>query len=473
MLKNHIQVQLFENLKYSPTESQQKLIQLMADFIFSDDKDELLLVKGFAGTGKTTMVNALVKVLGACKRKSLLLAPTGRAAKVLASYSGRPAYTIHKKIYRQQSSKDGFGNFKLDRNFHNHTIFIIDEASMISNQAMEMNIFGSGRLLDDLVEYVYTGNNCKMILIGDTAQLPPVKQSLSPALDRKHLESYGLKVRETVLTDVVRQAGESGILFNATQLRASINIQSSVFPTIQLTDFSDIQPVTGDMLIEEISDVYDKYGMDETIIITRSNKRANVYNQGIRNSILWREEELSPGDILMVVKNNYFWLDDNDKTSYIANGDTVEVIKIRRTEELYGFRFADVLLRMTDYDLEIDAKIILDTLTIDAAALSTEDNKKLFFAVFDDFHEISSKKKRYDAVKNNAHFNALQVKFAYAVTCHKAQGGQWKAVFIDQGYLTGNPDVEYLRWMYTAFTRPTEKLYLVNFAKEMFGEGEG
>lgn len=475
MLKDHISSLLKENLEYKPTPGQDKLFDKLSEFITNANVNEVLLIKGYAGTGKTTVVSSLVKTLKKVGLKSILLAPTGRAAKVLSSYSKKNAYTIHKKIYRQKSSKDGFGEFALDKNLHTDTFFIIDEASMISNQTYELSIFGSGRLLDDLIEYVYNGKKCKLILLGDTAQLPPVKFDISPALNKQVLQGFGKNVIEVYLTDVIRQAQNSGILFNATTLRnlISINDFSKENILIKLSGFKDISRLTGEDLIEEISNAYAQDGIEKTMIVCRSNKMANKYNQGIRNQILWREEEISVGDYLMVVKNNYYWI-KNDDINFIANGDIVEITRIHKYQERYGFRFADVSLRFVDYqDIEIDAKIMLNTLYIETASLTGEDNKKLFYSVLEDFSDISSKKKLYEMVKNDPFFNALQVKFAYAVTCHKAQGGQWKVVFVDQGFLTDDMlNLEYLRWLYTALTRSTEKLYLVNFGKQFFEENE-
>ena len=484
MLSDHIKNIILEELKLNPTSDQSKLINGLSGFIMDNNPNKIFLIKGYAGTGKTTVVSALVNAFRKLKIKSVLLAPTGRAAKVLSLYSKKSAFTIHKKIYRQKSSKDGFGIFALDTNLHSNTFFIVDEASMISNQSNDISVFGTGRLLDDLINYVYNNKSCKLILIGDTAQLPPVGIDISPALEAKQLMSFGLDVSEFTLTEVVRQANDSGILLNATNIRNIIASENYSFPKIDFNNIFDIEKIPGDELIETISDSYDKYGFEDTIIITRSNKRANQYNKGIRNQILWREEEISVGDFLMVVKNNYFWLDENEETclpclagrqatgkiDFIANGDIAEIIKIKKYHEQYGFRFADVVLKLVDYDnIEIECKIILDTLDINSAALSSDDNKKLFYNIMEDYQDEKTKKKQYEGVKNNEFFNALQVKFSYAITCHKAQGGQWKNVFIDHGYITDEMmDKEYLRWLYTAFTRPIEKLYLVNFHKNFF-----
>lgn len=472
MIKNHIQSEIIQHLKYKPTQGQEQLTKNLAAFVAESDENAVFILKGYAGTGKTTMLSAFVKTLKKFKFRSVLLAPTGRAAKVLSSYSGQVAYTIHKIIYRQQSSSDGMGRFVLNKNLMKDAFFIVDEASMISNTSMETSIFGTGRLLDDLIEFVYTGTNCKLVLVGDTAQLPPVGLDVSPALSASEVELYDLNVTEIELTDVVRQEENSGILGNATTIRQIItegDYLGEYFP-IELSGFEDIKRIGGAELIDEIANCYDKFGEQETMVVTRSNKRANKFNEGIRKSILYKETEISVGDLLMIVKNNYFWLNENENVDFVANGDIVEIISIGKYEDLYGFRFANVSLRFIDYEgLEIDCKIFLDTLNIETAAMSPNDNRKLFEAVSEDYADIRNKKKRWEKIKENEYFNALQVKFAYAVTCHKAQGGQWKAVFIDQGYLVENMlNVEYLRWLYTAFTRPTEKLYLVNFNKEFF-----
>ena len=479
MLKDHIKNIILDKLKFQATNDQNNLIDGLSEFILDNNTNQIFLIKGYAGTGKTTIISALVNSFKKLRIKSVLMAPTGRAAKVLTSYSKKTAYTIHKKIYRQKSSKDGFGVFVLDANLHSNTFFIVDEASMISNSSGEASIFGSGRLLDDLIKYVYNDKSCKLILIGDVAQLPPVGNDISPALDTKKLSSYGFEVKEYNLKEVVRQDKDSGVLFNATNIRNLIAGEKYEFPKLEVEDFPDINQISGSDLIETISEAYDKYGYEETMIITRSNKRANQYNKGIRSQILWREEEIAVGDFLMVVKNNYFWVDDimkktlpTDQIDFIANGDIAEITKIKKYQERYGFRFADVSLRFIDYgDLEIDCKIMLDTLDINTAALSNDDNKRLFYQVLEDYQNQKIKKKQYEGVRNDEFFNALQVKFAYAITCHKAQGGQWKNVFIDHGYVNEDMmDKEYLRWLYTAFTRPTEKLYLVNFNKKFFKE---
>ena len=474
MIKKHIQSEILKNLGKTPTSGQVELSLKLAEFIADSDQDAVFILRGYAGTGKTTMLSSLVKTFAVFKFRSVLLAPTGRAAKVLSGYSGHNAYTIHKSIYRQQSSSDGMGRFVLNKNLFRDTFFIVDEASMVSNSTGESSIFGSGRLLEDLIEYVYSGFNCRLILVGDTAQLPPVGLDVSPALARDELDSYDRIVYEHELTEVVRQDQNSGILFNATFIRNLITdgYDTPAYFPLECEPFEDIRRIGGADLIEEISTCYNRYGMFETIVVTRSNKRANKFNEGIRSSILYKESAISVGDLVMIVKNNYFWLEANETIDFIANGDIAEIVTIYKHEELYGFRYANVSLKLIDYpDIEFDCKILLDTLAIESAALTSEQNRQLFDAVSEDYQEIRNKKTRWEKIKANPYFNALQVKFAYAVTCHKAQGGQWKAVFVDQGYVTEEMlNLEFLRWLYTAFTRPTERLYLVNFSKEFFEE---
>jgi exodeoxyribonuclease-5 len=476
MIKNHLQALLTQSFRFTPTNCQTTLIQGLADYISSERADEIILIKGYAGTGKTTMINALTQTLGTLKIRPVLLAPTGRAAKVMAGYTGLSAFTIHKKIYRQKSSPDGMGRFVLDKNLYKNTYFIVDEASMISNGPNESSVFGSGRLLDDLLEYVYSGENCRLVLVGDTAQLPPVGLNISPALDATQLDDYGFLVKEFELTEVVRQEAGSGVLFNATKMRRLISSgeQEPGFLNIKMESFPDIEKVNGGDLIEKISSCYDEYGFFETTVVTRSNKRANLYNKGIRGSILYKENEIEKGDLLMVVKNNYFWVGEGVELDFIANGDIAEIEKIYSYEELYGFRFANVCLRFVDYEnVELDCKIFLETLAIETASFPQDKNRGLFEAVSEDYMEIKNKRERWKKIRENPYFNALQVKYAYALTCHKAQGGQWKAVFIDHGYLVEDMlDKEYYRWLYTAFTRPTEKLFLVNFNKNFFDAPE-
>lgn len=443
----------------------------LSDFILSADDRKAFLLCGYAGTGKTSLISALVRTMEQLERKTVLLAPTGRAAKVFSSYSGQSAHTIHKCIYRQKSIMDS-SVFTLSENRMRNTLFIVDEASMISNESNAMT--GAGGLLDDLIEFVYSGYGCSLLLLGDTAQLPPVGEWQSPALTESYLRSMFLNVKSVELRQVMRQLNDSGILFNATMLREKIeNEDAYCLPKVELKGFPDICSVHGDELIESIETCYDRTGVEETIILCRSNKRANVYNEGIRRRILYREEELSRGDMLMIVKNNYYWrevLGREDKAlleklDFIANGDMAQIVRVHGVEEMYGFRFADVTLSMIDYeDCEIDVKIMLNTLTSESPSLTREENERLFNAVWEDYPEIRSKRKRMEEIRKNPYYNALQVKYGYAVTCHKAQGGEWKRVFVDQGYVGEdmiNPD--YYRWLYTAFTRASEKLYLVNW----------
>ena len=445
---------------------------MIAEFILSGDDRKIFMLCGYAGTGKTTLVSALVKTMAQLERRCVLLAPTGRAAKVFSSYSGKSAFTVHRWIYRQKSIIDG-ARFVLSENRAVNTLFIVDEASMIANDGGSG--FGTGALLDDLIEFVYSGHGCSMLLLGDTAQLPPVGELLSPALSAEYLRSMFLSVSHVELTQVMRQLDGSGILQNATMLREVIRSGESGFlPKIKLSGFADICSVSGDELIEAIESSYGSVGVKDTIILCRSNKRANVYNAGIRNRILYREEELNRGDMLMVVKNNYYWREvlgreDKsllDKMDLIANGDMAEIVRVGGVEEMYGYRYAEVTLSFTDYeDCEIDVMIMLDTLTSESPSLTREESERLFAAVWEDYPEIRSKRKRMEEIRKNPYYNALQVKYGYAVTCHKAQGGQWRHVFLDQGYVTADMmSADYYRWLYTAFTRASEKLYLVNWA---------
>lgn len=449
-------------------------MRLFAGFLMSPLQDAAFILKGYAGTGKTSLVGALVKTLGELNRKFVLLAPTGRAAKVFSRYAGHSAYTIHRKIYRQKTFSNETDNFVMGDNLLKNTLFIVDEASMVANESLSGASFGTGRLLDDLVQYVYSGSGCRLMLVGDTAQLPPVGEDESPALSVSVLEGYGLHVEECDLTQVVRQKTASGILYNATALRLKLGGGDCFSPPVLRTrGFADVRALPGSELTEAIGECYDRAGMDETIIVCRSNRRANLYNRGIRNSILYREDELNAGDVLMVAKNNYFWGRGCKELDFIANGDVAVVRRVRRVREMYGLRFADVLLAFPDYqDLELEAKILLDTLHSDAPALTKGQSEALFNGVWEDHADVASKRERMKKLKEDPCYNALQVKYAYAVTCHKAQGGQWKRVFIDQGYLTGDmlsPD--YCRWLYTAVTRATEMLYLVNWPKEQTEEG--
>ena len=462
--------QLCKNLGNIPTDDQSQALKKLAAYICDNNNDVIFLMTGYAGTGKTSIISSVVKTLDLLRMRSVLLAPTGRAAKVLSSYSGRTAFTIHKKIYRQKSSKDGLGNFQLDRNLHKDTFFIVDEASMVSNASGDSSVFGSGRLLDDLIEYVYSGNDCKLILTGDNAQLPPIGSIVSPALDSSVLAGYGFGLITCELKQVVRHSQTSGILMNATRVRHQVAQMDLVHPSIDCVNFKDTIRISGDELIDEISTAYGTSGLEGTIIVVNSNKQANRYNQGIRNQVFYREEEISTGDMIMVVKNNYFIIaEEEDGTGFIANGDIAEVRRIRKYEERYGFRFADMLLWFADYKLEIEAKVMLDILHLDTPALPPDKSKELFQNVMADYVNLKTRRKQYEAVRENQYFNALQIKFAYAVTCHKAQGGQWERVFIDQGMFNRNEiTIDYLRWFYTALTRSTDRVYLVNFSNDFF-----
>jgi exodeoxyribonuclease-5 len=467
MLRNFIASKILENLAFQATPGQLEMIVELGDFLADEDPSELFMIKGYAGTGKTTLVNALVKTLEVLKQRSVLLAPTGRAAKVLSAYTDHPAWTIHKKIYRQKTGKDGLGEFVLDRNLHKHTCFIVDEASMIGDRTPDA-VFGSGDLLRDLLEYVEAGTACRLVLVGDVAQLPPVGLELSPALSGERLEACGYSVRQIEMTDVIRQAEGSGILHNATAIRRLITGGTPAYPSFRFASFGDITLLGGEELLEALSASYDRYGTGETIMITRSNKRANRFNAGIRSQILWREEQLGPGDLLMVVKNNYFWKDVDRRIDFIANGDIVRVEKVNGTEEVHGHRFADVDLVLQDYgDVELSAKVMLDVIDLEGPSLDRDQQRTLFLSVAEDYPDAVSRVQVAGKIALDPYYNALQVKFAYAVTCHKAQGGQWKSVFLDQGYFTGEMlSLDYLRWLYTAFTRASEHLYLVNLAKE-------
>ena len=471
MLSDYFIQRLSENLPYVPTEEQAGLVARLAEFLWDDNVPSVFVIKGYAGTGKTSLVGALVKTLETFERACVLLAPTGRAAKVFASYAAHPAYTIHKKIYRQRAFTGDFTGFQLAHNAHKNTFFIVDEASMIANETAEGAHYGSGLLLDDLFDFVYSGAGCRLILLGDTAQLPPVGQVRSPALDEEYLRRYGYPVYSCELTHVVRQVEESGVLFNATRLRNAMQENPLPVPSIAWRRFPDVSLVGGDELIEVLSSAYRRDGMDETIIVTRSNKRANIFNQGIRNRILYREEELASGDLLLVARNNYFWSEKYEKLDFIANGDVARVVRVRRVCEMYGFRFADVVLYFPDYEEEMEAKVILDTLHSESPSLTAEENTRLFNAVMEDYADVPSKRERLKRLKNDPWFNALQVKYAYAVTCHKAQGGQWANVFIDMGYL--RPDMlglDFYRWLYTAFTRTTGRLWLINVSPDYIEE---
>ncbi|MDE7378343.1 MAG: AAA family ATPase [Paraprevotella sp.] len=471
MINTELQRMIRANLAFEPTPEQELAIRQLVEFLLSDRRDELFLLQGYAGTGKTSLVGALVKTLQSLRRHVVLLAPTGRAAKVFSQYAGCPAFTIHKRIYRQKKFSNEQTDFQQGVNLYKHTLFLVDEASMIANEGVSGSGFGTGRLLDDLVEYVYAGEGCRLLLMGDTAQLPPVGEDRSPALSADVLESYGLKVMQAGLTTVVRQMHQSGILWNSTAIRREMSVLAGGFPRFRLTGFADVKRVSGEELIEALEQCYACSGADQTMVVTRSNKRAVLYNRGIRARILGFEEELGGGDLLMVAKNNYFWsgaagTDEGDTgMPFIANGDVATVVRFRRERSLYGFRFADVQLRFPDYgDYEVEATVLLDTLQAEAPALTREQSDRLFYAVWEDYPEITRKNERMKKMKEDPYFNALQVKYAYAVTCHKAQGGQWENVFLDVGFMPeGEVTADFLRWLYTATTRATRTLYLVNW----------
>ena len=504
MIIDELKYKILQQFGFPPTQEQAHALEVFAEFLTDRDPHAVMILRGSAGTGKTTLSGAIVRTLKEIHQKVMLLAPTGRAAKVFSLNSGSPAYTIHRRIYREKSFSGVEGQFNLNDNLYTDTLFMVDEASMIANMGLGGMSFGSGCLLDDLVHFVYQGRNDRLLLIGDKAQLPPVGEEESPALHAAMLEGYGLKVYECDLNEVLRQSEKSGILYNATMIRQMITHDDiTQLPKIHFAGYSDIKPMPGAELIEALADSYHHVGLDDTIVVTRSNKRANIFNQGIRNMVLDREEELSQGDILMIVKNNYYWMEEerkkikekeieerrvksegtgsgtathkvqsskfqvqsNDIPAFLANGDRAKVLKVRRRIDLYGFRFATLLLQFPDYDnYELEATVLLDTLTSEAPALTHEQQEQLFHQIEEDYQDIPLKADRMKAIRQDQFFNALQVKFAYAVTCHKAQGGQWAHVYVDQGYMTDdmlNPD--YIHWLYTAFTRATEMLYLVNW----------
>lgn len=458
---------------FTPTESQREAMAKISSFIYEKGEQFLFILQGYAGTGKTSLVSALVRTLNDIHVRTVLLAPTGRAAKVISQYAGQKAFTIHKWIYRV-TMRDGVHQFVRKENKYTHTLFIVDEASMISADAPEGEIPGMGSLLEDLVDYVYSNEHNRMLFIGDDAQLPPVHAEESPALSIDFLTSlFSLNIRHCQLTDVVRQSLQSGILFNATLLRDKIGSYDSCCPLFSSRPFSDFTRVPGAELEELFNHLYNNYDSDEIVTITRSNKRANLFNNEIRNRILFRENRIATGDYIMAVKNNYFWIEETSEVGFIANGDIMEVMSINKQQEIYGFNFADITVRLCDYPNypNIDIKIILESLSYDGPSLSFEDNKKLYYAVAEDYADVSDRRQRYLRIKNDPYLNAVQVKFAYSLTCHKTQGGQWHYVLIDQGYLTDDMlDREFLRWLYTAVTRSTTQVYLINFEDWMFGE---
>lgn len=468
MIEDYFADQIKLNFPHEPTLDQENALMALARFLTNRDSRSVFVLRGYAGTGKTSLIAALARTMDVLKQKVVLMAPTGRAAKVFSLYSDHPSFTIHKRIYRQKRFTGEMDNFQLNVNLSKHTLYVVDEASMIAN-ARGGHGFGTGRLLDDLIEYVYSGEGCRLLLMGDTAQLPPIGEEMGIALSKGVLHGYDLTVHEADLKQVVRQFDTSGILHNATSLRMAINNEDCFEPpVIHVSGFEDMQSISGADLIESIADCYSHSGMDQTIIITRSNKRAHVYNMGIRNTILNYEDELCSGDILMVAKNNYYWLKDNKNIEFIANGDLCIVRRVRNTRSLYGFRFADATLCFHDYDdLEIETTILLDTLHSEAPALTEEQNKQLFQNILADYADVPLKADRMKKLKEDPYYNALQIKYGYAITCHKAQGGQWENVFLDQGYMPDeNITPDYYHWLYTALTRATEKLYLVNFPEK-------
>ena len=476
-----LKYQILQQFGFPPTPEQAQALDVFVQFMTDSNPHAVMILRGSAGTGKTSLSGAIVRTLRAVRQKVMLLAPTGRAAKVFSLNSGMPAYTIHRRIYREKAFAGVDGQFNLNDNLYTDTLFMVDEASMIANLGLGGTTFGSGCLLDDLIHFVYQGHNDRLLLIGDKAQLPPVGEEESPALSAAMLQGYGQSVYECDLNEVVRQSQQSGILFNATRIRQMITHDDiTQLPKIRFSGFSDIREMPGAELIEALGDSYHHVGLDDTIVVTRSNKRANIFNQGIRNMVLDREEELESGDMLMIVKNNYYWMEEerkkikeseerkiqsNEIPAFLANGDRAKVMKVSRRIDLYGFHFATLLLKFPDYDnYELEATVLLDTLTSEAPALTHDQQEQLFHKIEEDYQDIPLKADRMKAIRQDPYFNALQVKFAYAVTCHKAQGGQWSHVYVDQGYMTDEmltPD--YIHWLYTAFTRATEMLYLVNW----------
>ena len=484
-----LKYQILQQFGFPPTPEQAQALDVFVQFMTESNPHAVMILRGSAGTGKTSLSGAIVRTLRAVRQKVMLLAPTGRAAKVFSLNSGMPAYTIHRRIYREKAFAGVDGQFNLNDNLYTDTLFMVDEASMIANLGLGGTTFGSGCLLDDLIHFVYQGRNDRLLLIGDKAQLPPVGEEESPALSAAMLQGYGLSVYECDLNEVVRQSQQSGILFNATRIRQMITHDDiTQLPKIRFSGFSDIREMPGAELIEALGDSYHHVGLDDTIVVTRSNKRANIFNQGIRNMVLDREEELESGDMLMIVKNNYYWMEEerkkikeseerkvqsNELPAFLANGDRAKVMKVSRRIDLYGFHFTTLLLKFPDYDnYELEATVLLDTLTSEAPALTHDQQEQLFHKIEEDYQDIPLKADRMKAIRQDPYFNALQVKFAYAVTCHKAQGGQWSHVYVDQGYMTDDmltPD--YIHWLYTAFTRATEMLYLVNWPNTQI-EGE-
>lgn len=479
-----------EDFKLPPTHDQQVAMETFTRFLADRGERVAMIMRGSAGTGKTSLAGAMLRTLRRFGQKVMVMAPTGRAAKVFSLHSGMPAYTIHRRIYREKSYQGLDGRFNLNNNRYSNVLFVVDEASMVSSIPSFDSAFGSGSLLDDLMQYVFNGAGCRLLFIGDCAQLPPIGEAEAPALCAATIEHYGIRVYQSDLNEVLRQGADSGILYNATYIRHLITHDTATeLPKITLRGFADIERVDGNELIDSLEACYSRAGIDETIVVTRSNKRANLYNQGIRNRVLDREEMLSSGDMLMIVRNNYFWTDrlgaeglsakgkevqPDNTPAFLANGDRARVMRVSRERELYGFRFADVWLRFPDYDdFEMEATLLLDSLITDAPALTQEQNEQLFRGVMVDYADLPTKLDRLKALRSDIYFNALQVKFAYAVTCHKAQGGQWQYVYVDQGYMTADmltPD--YIHWLYTAFTRATEKLFLINWPEPQIAKSQ-
>ena len=469
MIEDYLENAVHQHLGFDFSPSQQDAMTAFASFFFDKEPESVFLLRGYAGTGKTSLVAAVVNALLQIKVPVVLLAPTGRAAKVFSGYSGQAAYTIHKKIYRQRAEREGVGYFDLDFNTATRAFFFVDEASMIAPYSSD-STFGSGSLLDDLFTYVYNGRGNRLVLIGDVAQLPPVGTALSPALDPGYLRaSYGMSLAGADLTDVMRQTHLSGILHNATLVRQMIGGGPAARLLLDVAPFPDVLRVSGADLLEELDTCYSTFGVDETMVVCRSNKRANRFNAGIRARVLYREEELTGGDRVMIVKNNYFWLTGDDQADFIANGEMATVLRVGRHKDIYGLRFAEVRIVFQGEESELTAWVMLDTLTSEQPALGYEEQRRFYLAVEEDYADIASRKKRQEEIRKNEFFNALQIKFAYAVTCHKAQGGQWDAVFVDIGWFDENAtDDEFWRWLYTAFTRARRRLYLVNFPDRLF-----
>ena len=465
---------LQQHFPFSPTSKQDIFFQQIAEFVTNGDNNEIFVLKGYAGTGKTTVISTIVNNLAEINKKYVLLAPTGRAAKVIANYSNKPAFTIHKKIYFPKKGSGGGVSFTMQQNKHKNTIFIVDEASMVSDTNSDSKLYQNGSLLDDLISYVYSGTNCKMILLGDTAQLPPVNLDVSPALDTQALAAhYDKEIFSIELDEVMRQEENSGILFNATELRELLKDDFFTEFKFNVKHFKDIVRLSDGYDIQDaIDSAYSNYSIEDTAFIVRSNKRANAYNQQIRTKILDKESELSTGDYLMVVKNNYFWLKDSDEAGFIANGDIIEVLEMFGIQEFYGFKFAKVKIRMVDYPNQkpFETVLLLDTITSESPSLTYEESNRLYQEVMLDYEDERTQYKKFIKVKENEYFNALQVKFSYAITCHKSQGGQWNTVFIEQPYLPDGINRDYIRWLYTAVTRAKDKLYLIGFKDEDFLE---